>query len=60
METVGGEKEKKENEDGGVTCAGKKLRLSIFPKEVAADFCAETSLHGLKYIGQKKRHLTER
>jgi len=24
------------------------------------DFCNNTSLHGLKYLGQSKRHLTER
>jgi len=24
------------------------------------DFCKHTSLHGLKYIGEKKQHLVER
>lgn len=55
------EAEEEEEEASGSNCCNKKLCWwSPSQDLVAVAFCNETSIHGFKFMGQLKRHMTER
>ncbi len=50
-----------ESKAKGGGCCDSKICWWEPPLEcLPLDFCSNTSLHGLKYLGQSKRHLSER
>lgn len=52
--------EENEDDDSSGFCSNKFCWYVPPQKSLSVAFCNETSIHGFKFLGQEKRHLTER
>lgn len=56
-----GARNKDEADDGNSGCCNRKFCWWVPDQDsISVAFCNETSIHGLRFLGQVKRHLTER